>query len=470
MNKPTNIMLDSCVSFEMLPYSRCYEIYGREIVESIIEKRKEKLEELEKLITSKFVDEFNDKYQSYTFDQKIAVYKTFNLNKVNTLNKVFKKYYFKSMGKSFNKETGKYEFNDRISEKTKSYAKENFENIKNTLKTYHKYNEKANIYYLDRNNNYIANDIHKYKNLKMNLSAGQLFLDMLDGKYKFHIPSVSLKELEDHTRDKSAGQNNNQQNNNQQNNQNNNQQKNEKWLKVNAQTLQNFIKNYATITYSNDNKTNALINSLAAQYRIKQNSNYFKAMDEDKNHLKDYGDSKIMAMASLAGMPLATYNCKDFIYEKVFKEGNSKKKNKLIEVEERDKIRKYIAFVNSKHKYATDAYAYSVDEILEGRYHIPTRRCRLDKFENKNIKFFKDLDELLDIVSSNNANKTLNQAKQAENKVENTENKTDEVKSEETKNDESAKSSETEQSSEIAESNTETSSEAEMEELEVAMN
>lgn len=430
MNNPTKIMIDSCVTFKMLTYSKCFNIYGQDIIKEIIDRRKEKVEKLEKSITADFIDKFNNEYADYSFQDKIDVYKEYISKEVSSANKHLISNFFLSKGitvKTITDKKTKEEYmvfikEDRIPEENRKKGRISYEENKAFLKSYKKYSKapSLNKYHLDKNNVYLYKDIVKYKELQDQIKAGELFLKMLDGEFQFYIPSVSLKELINHTKDKVVTPEQNTENENKSSDKAKDKEEKNKeideedeeeekgWLKVSEKDVEQFIKNYASITYSNDKNTNDYIENLASEYRVKSKESDLKEMDKDINSLDEFGDSKIMAMASLSGIPLVTFNGKDFIKDTSIKEHEEEKKGnerKRIKATRNNKIRKYIASVNSKHDDVTDAYAYSVEEVLEGNFHKPEKECQIETFINKNIKFFKDLSELLDIVE-NNKNQT----------------------------------------------------------------
>ncbi len=416
MANSKKLMIDSCVTFRMLTYDKCNRIYGKEIVNEIIEKRKQKLEQLEKDITASFDEKFNNNFAHLSFADKILIYKNYISREIGEVNKKIVSKYFLAKGIEVkrDKKTDKliYNKNDHLPQETRDDAKEQYIILKSFLRKYKKYSkkEKFNLHNKDVNNEYLIRDVVKYKELRDQISAGELYLKMLEGEYEFYIPSVSLKEIENHTKDKEEIQSNasnqktqndkkeGKQNNNPQEDDDEQEEENERgWLKVKEEDIKNFINNKdVRITYSLDENTNNLIEALAGKYRERSKDSNAKEMAKDINSANEFGDSKIMAMASIAGMPLATFNCKDFIFDKNLYVQDIKGKD--YKINHNEKIRQHIANVNSGEDIATDAYAYSVDEILNGTYHTPTKECQVDFIKNENIPFYKDLSDLLDIV------------------------------------------------------------------------
>ena len=82
------------------------------------------------------------------------------------------------------------------------------------------------------------------------------------------------------------------------------------------------------ITIIEDETLKQKIKDVAEEYRVR------RAMQWDKNSLNEYGDSQIMAECSILGLPLLTFNEKDFIINKKVSQFNSVRRAKIAEIDE----------------------------------------------------------------------------------------------------------------------------------------
>ena len=111
-----------------------------------------------------------------------------------------------------------------------------------------------------------------------------------------------------------------------------------------------LLKNCKIINLKSRNKNKSIM-FLSQEYRTRDDDKG-SCMDGDKNSLKVYGDSRIMAEASIAGYTFITLNEKDFITDKSKKLGN-------------DFIRRHIQEVNKRNpKIAHNIMIYSPWEYL----------------------------------------------------------------------------------------------------------
>ncbi len=351
-NNKTKIMLDSCVTFKILHFFKTLKEnnFDRESVYQEIKRMKEDCAKIQYNL---------EKHNQNIFKGTVFEHRTINdiVNLYGEDYNIILNNYKQKLNKKQKLSPEEIKFNEQM--------KDAFEN--ELLLT--------------------QKDADKYKELINFINVGNLFLKMLEGEFEFYIPSVSYEEIISHTKDIKKG-----------------------WKLFEIEEVDEFTKIYATIVNPLGEKTNDLVEKLAEEYRTpKADSNNQKEMDSKKNALGTFGDSKIMAISSLSGIPLVTINCKDFIFEKSKLKYDAKNSNVGSEKAYKDSItfikynenkRSHIAYRNSINPYTTDALAYSLDEIHEGNFKTPSE-CKLSKTYNLNNPLYKDLNIFLDNSTTN---------------------------------------------------------------------
>ena len=314
------VIIDSCVFFGMIKYNNFVEKYGKENLPRLLQQRKQKMEAVKKQIEACFYDDFNKKYQNLSFEEKIEKFKEYRNNKLGFLKNIIESKKNLIEGIGYDKKGNLIEIN--IPQEKKEILKKQIEEHEKELE---KYIPEPEVIF------------NKYKLNKNSLQCGQLYQMALEGKVDLNLFFVSYNEIINHTIPKD----------------------NESWLVFSPQEVANLTKRCCSLITTHSSQAIQDLTELASKYRTPINIKGRKQMAEDINALGEYGDSLIMAGASMSGIILLTQNDKDFIRDKAFKQEN-------------DYIRQNTAVINSQVPYATDALCYSVDEFLSGEYTQPT--------------------------------------------------------------------------------------------------
>lgn len=332
-----NIMIDTCVFFRMIEYNNFAMKYGKENVGKLIEHNKQVLAnketEINEFINKTFPNFFE---QNKDLEYNDLILKFSNEKITNEVSR-------------FSKAIESWESlknNDKIPPERKALLKQNKEKAEEIIKKY----------------NQIDEWIKNYKTEKQSIKCGQIFKQAVDGKIKLFSNTVSFSEILEHSKKLDK----------------------ENWVYYPLEDITNLSKNMVSIVTTKSKQpflkdeeketdlTLGAIEYLAEQYRTPSTNENQKNMGNDKNILGDYGDSKIAAFASMAGMTFVTINGKDFIFD-------------LDKNYKNEDIRNHINEINKICQYATDAQAISIDEFLENNYKRPTiqknHMCSLEKVQ-----------------------------------------------------------------------------------------
>ena len=170
----------------------------------------------------------------------------------------------------------------------------------------------------------------KYLNAYQPYYASELFYMCVNGDVELCIVQDSLAEIKYHSETIN--------------------QSNENFKTFDEDKIYTLLKFCTIITVAPSNIK--YINELACEYRTRIDDST-SPMKNDINSLGIYGDSRIMAEASLVGVKLVTFNEKDFIRDKSVKSYNSR-------------IRNHIGRINAIHgNNETSVLPYSVMEVIE---------------------------------------------------------------------------------------------------------
>lgn len=319
--KTPSVIIDSCVFFGMIKYNNFVEKYGIEHLPELLARQQQKLDNIQKQIEDCFYDDFKEKYKDLTFEQKMEKFKEYRNNKIANLEGDIQGRQALLDGYTINKKGERVPV--KLPEKRKEEIKKEIEYYQQQLQIYQKEPEI---------------DFNKYRLNKNSLQNGQLYQMALEGKVKLNLFYVSYNEILNHTLPK----------------------EDESWLCFTTNEVGSLTQKCSLIT-THSNQTIQDLSDLAAKYRTPVEIEGRKEMAEDINSLGEYGDSLIMAGASMSGIILLTQNEKDFINDKGIKPKN-------------DYIRKNTAEINSIVPYATNALCYTVDEFLNGEYVEPTTK------------------------------------------------------------------------------------------------
>ena len=180
-----------------------------------------------------------------------------------------------------------------------------------------------------------------YKEIYDSYFVGKIVKDYIEGKVELGISKYAFDELLNHTEVYTKHEIN-------------------KNFKIFSKSrVEKALQEFVLLT-TRSKEVDDVIEEKARQYReLKTNQT---SMKNDKNELDVFGDSLIMATASVSGKTLVTLNGKDFIFDK---------SSDLIENE---KIREHVLRVNNLNPEITaDVVACSADEYVQGQYLKPTR-------------------------------------------------------------------------------------------------
>lgn len=315
-----DIIIDSCVFFGMIKYNNFVEEYGEDRLPELLEHQANRLANIKSTIESCFYDDFNKKYQNLSFEEKIEKFKEFRNNKISYLTNDIESKQKLLDGEALNKAGNKI----IIPEDKKKYLQQQIEQERQQL----------DIYKVEP-----TIDFNDYKLLKNSLQNGQLYQMALEGKVNLHLFYQSYHEIINHTKHKKG---------------------NESWLCFTPEEVGNLTKKHCRIIHTHSSQVVADLVEMSEKYRTPTTEIMRKEMANDINSLNKFGDSLIMAGASMSGMILVTQNDKDFIVDKSHKQRN-------------DYIRQNIYNINSKNNCVSNAVCYSVDEFLSQNYTEPTK-------------------------------------------------------------------------------------------------
>lgn len=320
-----DIIIDSCVFFGMIKYNNFVEKYGEDGLSELLEHQAQKLADIKAEIESCFSDAFNQKYQNLSFEEKIEKFKEYHNNKISKLESSIAGKQQLLDGSALSK-TGKPII---IPEERKEFLRQQLEKERQQLAVYKTYCETESTI-----------DFNRYKVLKNSLQNGQLYQMSLEGKVNLHLFYESYNEIVNHTKHKRDDKS---------------------WLYFTPEEVYNLTKKHCHIIHTHSSQVVADLKEMSEKYRTPVTDEIMrKEMDNDRNSLNKFGDSLIMAGASMSGMILVTQNDKDFIVDKSHKQSN-------------DYIRRNIHSINSQNDCVSDAVCYNVDEFLSQNYTEPTK-------------------------------------------------------------------------------------------------
>lgn len=339
------ISLDTCAFFSMIRYNEIYNKDGIQALEQVLKENEEKIKGFEEKILNTMGPEFLKKHPNLSFEEKLEFYKDYATSLKTFAKNKFENYEKNAQGIFY---AGGKEFRREISEQEKN----NFLNKAQCfIQMYNSIPENLDCYKDSRED---------YKLLINNYNMGLIYKAALEGKYEFYISPTVYAEIQNHTdeKDSESVKGN---------------------IKFNQSKIDSLLKRCTFLSMYNKEIRDE-VNKIAKEFRTKQNSST-KEMAPDINSLGLYGDSMIMAEASLAGIILITLNKKDFILDKSVKQNN-------------DNIRKHISLVESQNApITTDALPFSPTELLEGKIVEPTKQSIFEITLKNYEQHIKDYDE-----------------------------------------------------------------------------
>ena len=291
-SKTQNVIIDSCVFFGMIKFNNFVEKYGIEHLPELLSRQQQKLEKVQKQIEDCFYDDFKEKYKDLTFEEKMEKFKEYRNNKIANLESDIESKTNLLNGFGYNKQGERIEFN--IPETRKEVIRQQILQHQQQLEIYQKEPEI---------------DFNKYRLNKNSLQNGQLYQMALEGKVKLNLFYVSYNEILNHTVPKDD----------------------ESWLCFTTNEVGSLTQKCSLIT-THSNQTIQDLSALAEKYRTPVQIDGRKEMAPDINSLGEYGDSLIMAGASMSGVILLTQNEKDFINDKGIKPKNDYIRNNTAEI------------------------------------------------------------------------------------------------------------------------------------------
>lgn len=317
------VVIDSCVFFHMLEANKIYQLEGKSSFDKYKNDMILKMETLKHKIYDTMGDEFLNKYFNSTtkFIELINTYNTYIRNKLGNVENEINSVKNSLVGEFKKKDGTIYKINASaiqkeiwrnqliILEQTKEEYKKNIREF-----------DKLSLEYKDNYQPYVCTILYD---------------KTINGEVQFILVQDSYKEILNHIGNETLSI--------------------DTFKYFNRNDVELMFKNCDV--YSADISPNQIIMSeddielLSQEYRTRDDDKG-SCMDGDKNSLKVYGDSRIMAEASIAGYAFITLNEKDFITDKSKKLGN-------------DFIRRHIQEVNRRNpKIAHDIMICSPQDYL----------------------------------------------------------------------------------------------------------
>ncbi|MBQ8845252.1 MAG: hypothetical protein IJ008_04495 [Clostridia bacterium] len=367
------LAIDTCVFFKLIDLNDIYEKNGQKYFDQYFKDLKIQYMAIEKEISNFWAEnnELITKYFSANFNQNANFDNNFDIigsklnsrlalvnDKINMLQERINT--GRIVYRDKNKNLQSVEMSKEAIEKSKELLKVSLEEQKILLDFNEEFKEVKNIF-----NG--SND--RFKIIKMKYEAAYIFDQMIKGKLQLFVPSTSYDEILNHTYDPTKSPETNR-------------------IKRNfPREMIESLSKKVTLINTKDPEVQRFVQLLAEKYRTKGNYKG-KEMAPDINSVGVYGDSLIMAECALAGIPFATQNEKDFIFNKgsKVKEADIAKGKSSTNEEKREHIRDVN---NSFPELVSDVEPMSTAEFVSGDYHKVTRQSSLIKttFQPANEKF-----------------------------------------------------------------------------------
>ena len=307
------IIIDSCVFFFMLDASDIYTKNGKTALRDYCDKNSEILRKIEKRtmdvvgcgnseLVSKNLKETLENLKDFFSDYKSIEQKIERIN--TTLSGVVR---------------------DKNGFKNVELTPERTDVLNNKLERLTKQCKIKKAFYEE-----FSFHLEKYLNTYQPYYASELFYMCVNGDVELCIVQDSLEEIKNHN--------------------NSTNQSTECFKTFDEDKIYTLLRFCTIITVTPSSVK--YIDDLACEYRTRIDD-ATSPMKNDINSLGVYGDSRIMAEASLVGVVLVTFNEKDFIRDKSVKSNNSR-------------IRNHIGRINAMYfNYDNSVLPYSVMEVVE---------------------------------------------------------------------------------------------------------
>ena len=312
-----NVIIDSCVFFHMLKANKVYMESGIYGLEEYINMSNQSLKALKDTISELMTDDFvkNNKKGQTKFSNVIDSYKTYIRSNLANAKRAIVSMQNLLEGKVVGKD-GKVKTIEVTPERKLQWQEKLDEAT-------------SNVNLLSKNIELFDKLAEEYKNIYQPNVCANLYKNMVNGNVQFSIVGDSYREILNHTKENATNS--------------------DTFKYFNPSDVYSLLNECVLLT-TDSTKTLKDIDMLSEQYRTRETKNE-SCMDGDINSLKVYGDSRIMAEASIAGYDFVTLNEKDFITDKSKKLGN-------------DFIRQHIQKVNKQNEsIATNIGVYAPHEI-----------------------------------------------------------------------------------------------------------
>ena len=292
------VCIDSCVFFHSLEYCDIFDKQGKTALSEKLKIDQQKLQDLvdqlKEVIGADFLAKYKDK--DIDFYYILSLYRSYINSTKNNLEKAIESTQNILLGKIKNKD-GSIKKVD-IPNDRKIKLMEKLQQSKITLKA------------IEENVVKFQELTDSYRNLRQKYYTGKLFEKMTNGQLYFFVVQDSYNEIQNHCKNGNTidGQ----------------------CFKYFDSTLIDQMLKHCTVVVFEGDEHASLINALSKCYRTSINGR--PCMDGDINSLGVYGDSRIMAQASILGIDFVTLNEKDFITNKSGKVGNSDIRDHIVNV------------------------------------------------------------------------------------------------------------------------------------------
>ena len=275
------IILDTCTFFSMLPFCKTYKQVGIEKLKQDIKEYEEQKEKTKNSLKQLMSDDFLLKHKDKPFEQQVDLLKEYINTNISNVEKKLPNLISMSEGYVINKNKVRQEIN--LSEENKQEIKQKINDINLALI------EMRNV---DATYNSLRKD---YKDLCVLNDGGHVFEMYANEQVDFYITAHALEEILNHTKSYTTYNGSD-----------------DKYVIFDDNVIKPLLNECTLITFTSK-KAIKCLDTISQKYRTKQNS-CDSSMKNDINSVNKYGDSMIMAEASLAGINLITFNAKDFIY------------------------------------------------------------------------------------------------------------------------------------------------------------
>ena len=292
------ICLDSCALFFMIKYNEAYNRGGLKAVDKLLNQNEKRIKDYKENLLNAMTPEYLEKNKDKSFEDKLEFYKEYaNKIKKGAIRDIEK--YEKNAEGYFYDKKGQLHYHENTPHKREMFLE-------------FKAQQESLLEFVEKSDKYFTRAKRNYKLLIDKNLMGQIYKGFLEGKYEFYITPTAYAEILNHSADKDSASDKGK-------------------VKFSKNKLDAMLKRCSILTMS-DKEISDKVDEISKAFRTKRDSDT-KAMSRHKNSLGVYGDSMIMAEASLAGINLLTLNLKDFIRDKSIKQDNQRKRLHISKIE-----------------------------------------------------------------------------------------------------------------------------------------